>query len=109
MKTAQQVADMITAIRCTQGGVDFLAGSESVEQAAQEWIDAGFTAGSAADWWEAGCFDADRTAELRDAGLTPDQAGQRHDDLSDVGARSIGYAYCNLDISLHRAEEMING
>lgn len=89
--------DMITAIKTTTGGREFVAGNEDIDVAAQRWIDAGFDAESAPTWWEAGCFDADRTAQLRDAGLSPD-------DVSGMCPRfegmSWGYAYCNGDVSL---------
>jgi hypothetical protein len=93
---AQQIADMATTIRCTTGMVGFIAGNEPVENAAECWIDAGFTADDAPAWWEAGCFDADSASVLRDAGLTPEQVGERHDTDE---PESWGYRHSNGDVS----------
>ena len=91
---AQQ--DMATTILTTTGAVDMIAGGrENVDRIAQEWVDAGFTADDAPAWWEAGGFDAARTAYLRDMGLTPELAGEDHPTRDCTWA----YGYSNGDIS----------
>lgn len=97
MTQEQQIADMATMIRTTTGMMDFIAGNEAVETAAECWVDAGFTSDDAPAWWEAGCFDAERTAELRNAGLTPEQVSERR---TEEEPESWGYAYCNGDVGL---------
>lgn len=99
---AQQIADMATTIRTTTGMVDFIAGNESVEDAAQCWVNAGFTADDAPAWWEAGCFDADRAAALAGSGLTPEQVSERR---TEEEPESWGYAYCNADVTLAKVCE----
>lgn len=82
-------------------------GNEALGAVAQEWIDAGFDEVDAAQWLGAGCFDANTAAELRKAGVTPEQAAVHPsgDDLRRVGARvegygeSIGYMVANGDLS----------
>ncbi|MEZ5386188.1 MAG: hypothetical protein R3F13_11800 [Prosthecobacter sp.] len=41
------------------------------EAAARQWLEAGFSPGDAAAYVRAGCFDVERTAKLRTAGVTP--------------------------------------
>lgn len=97
---SQQIADMATAIRCTDGMVDFLAAGDvahSTDTAAEQWVHAGFEdCDEAAEWWQAGCFDADRAAALRDAGLTPEQVSERR---TDDEPESWGYCHSNMDVT----------
>ena len=94
---------MAQAIRNTTGGAEFLAGGLSdadLQAAAQEWCDAGFAPATAHPYWEAGCFDAARTAQLRDAGLTAQTVAAAlpgHDGVS------WGYAVSNGDTSVAKA------
>ena len=76
-----------------QGGR--LTGGESTIKVAHEWFVAGFTVDDVVGWWQAGCFDAQRTKELRDAGLTPENVTAEDED-----GNLLGYAYCNGDITL---------
>lgn len=94
---SQQVADMATTIRTTQGMVDFLAGGDRnrVEAVAEEWVNAGFDCDTAKSWWDAGAFDADRTSYIRSMGLTPEQAADDHPSKE----ASWAYGYSNGDIS----------
>lgn len=58
---------------------------------AKMWEDAGFASGEECEaWWDKNCFDADKTAVLRDAGIVPDN----------LASSDIGYRFCNSDISL---------
>ena len=95
MKTEAKEA-MKEAIQ-KQIGHEWLTGSDSTENIAAEWIKAGFTADQAEEWWAADCFDAERTAQLRDAGLAPDCVS---DDCPQLLGYSWGYAYCDLKISI---------
>ena len=42
---------------------------------AQAWESAGFTVDDVIEWTNAGCYTVDGARQLRDAGLTPEQAG----------------------------------
>lgn len=92
----KDLTKMIVAIR--DHGREFITGSNPVEEIAQEWIDAGFRASEVTEWWEAGCFDADRTATLRDNAVRPDEISDIVED--DATSTSVGYAFCNGDITL---------
>jgi hypothetical protein len=70
----------------------WLVGNERPEDIATSWEGAGFSAEEAEAWWAAGCWDADCTAALRDAGLTPAQVSVAHPD-----GESYGYRCCNGD------------
>ncbi len=75
---------------------EWLTGSDSVEDTAENWVYAEFSAPTVSDWWDAGCFDAEQTAKLRDAGLTPDDVSGN---CKDHGF-SWGYGFSNCDVSL---------
>lgn len=91
------VNDMVDLIRNTTGAAQFVAGVMlTVEETAVEWCQNDFGA-DAADWWAAGCFDADRAAILRDAGITPEQAAIECPQLE---VFSWGYAHSNGDVCL---------
>ena len=71
-QTPQEI--MADSIRSTTGAVETIAGGHvGVDAAAAEWVAAGFTPDTAREWWAVGAFDADRAADLRDAGLIPAQ------------------------------------
>ncbi len=56
-------------------GAEACGGGVSAEQAAQQWIDAGFDdAEEVEDWLRARCFSAGAARALEDAGITPEQA-----------------------------------
>lgn len=63
-------------------GERFTGGVE--RDAAQGWIDAGFSAHEADEWMEAGWWDCDRASTARDLGLTPDQTVKRAAALEDA-------------------------
>lgn len=80
----------------------------NVQDIAQEWLDADFTAYEAAEWCEAGCWEPSVAAQLRDAGVTTDQATARAEALEDACEDaaeeytdgSVIYAICNRDASI---------
>jgi hypothetical protein len=61
------------------------------EGEAQDWLDHDFTADTADGWCEIGVWDAATAAELRDAGLTPDEAKRAAQSLVEDKARQIRY------------------
>ena len=52
---------------------EMTAAIEGTEVAARQWLQAGFSPGDAAAYVRAGCFDVDRTEDLRRAHITPSQ------------------------------------
>lgn len=89
---------MVDLLDETPGAAMFIVGMEDTADVAQSWLDAGFTIEDVSDWWDAGCWDADRTALLRDAGLTPEQVATTAP-ASVLEGRSWGYAHSNGDVS----------
>jgi len=85
-------ADMIAMIDCDN--YRSLIGGDDISSSAREWVGNGFSA-DAGEWWDAGCFAANRAAELRDAGIAADQVSE----LRDAGLSSWGYAHSNCDVS----------
>jgi len=63
---------------------------EGTQVAARQWLQAGFSPGDAAAYIRAGCFDVDRTDELRRAHIAPSQ----------IAALGLGWDYCAGKISL---------
>jgi len=57
---------------------------EGTDVQAQQWLEAGFSPGDAAAYVRAGCFDVDRTVELRKAWVSPSQFARR----------GLGWDYC---------------
>lgn len=57
---------------------------EGTEVAARQWLQAGFSPGDAAAYVRAGCFDVDRTQELRRAHIAPSQ----------IAALGLGWDFC---------------
>ena len=98
MDTRTDLNQMLAAV---EGAGHFISGNEP-ERIAEEWVDEGFGVAEAAEWWKAGCFDASRTAELRDADLTPDQVSG---ELEGREGYSIGYWHSNMDLTL---EDVLN-
>lgn len=90
---------MVDLIDETPGAAMLIVGMEDTADVAQSWLDAGFTIENVSDWWDAGCWDADRTALLREAGLTPEQVATPAPP-SILEGRSWGYAFCNNDCNI---------
>ena len=63
--------------------------------AARQWLEAGFSPGDAAAYVRAGCFDVDRTLELRAAGVSPCR-------LASLG---LGWDYCAGRVALNELRE----
>lgn len=61
---------------------DRFAGDNAVD-AADEWIDNGFSVIQVEDWCEVGVWDVETAATFRDAGLTPSQVKDGADRLVD--------------------------
>jgi hypothetical protein len=79
-------------MRHSQTDISTLADAiEGTDVQAQQWLEAGFSPGDAAAYVRAGCFDVDRTVELRKAGVSPSQ----------VARRGLGWDYCagNMPLS----------
>lgn len=68
---------------------------DSHETAARLWLEAGFSPGDAAAYVRAGCFDVDRTAELRKAGISP----------SHIARLGLGWDYCAGKVPLAELRE----
>ena len=73
------------------------AAIEGNEVAARQWLQAGFSPGDAAAYVRAGCFDVERTGELRGANITP----------SGIAALGLGWDFCAGKVSL--VELRVNG
>ena len=63
---------------------EMTAAIEGTEVAARQWLQAGFSPGDAAAYVRAGCFDVDRTEDLRRAHITPSQ----------IAALGLGWDFC---------------
>lgn len=69
---------------------EMAAAIEGNEVAARQWLQAGFSPGDAAAYVRAGCFDVDRTEELRRAHITPSQ----------IAALGLGWDFCAGKVAL---------
>lgn len=67
------------------------------EVAARQWLQAGFSPGDAAAYVRAGCFDVDRTEELRRAHITPGR----------IAALGLGWDFCAGKVPL--SELLVSG
>jgi hypothetical protein len=83
-------------------------GGLSVEEAALEWIEAGFEDAEEVDeWLAAGCFSAAGAQRLERAGITPQQAAMRTRAGTRNYEETIGYKIINDDLSLEEARRII--
>lgn len=69
---------------------EMAAAIQGTEVAARQWLQAGFSPGDATAYIHAGCFDVDRTEELRGAGIAPYQ----------IAAAGLGWDYCAGTITM---------
>lgn len=76
----------LTQMAAAIGGTDTQAG---------QWLAAGFSPGDAAAYVQAGCFDVDRTVELRTAGISP----------SRIARLGLGWDYCAGKVALSELRE----
>ena len=78
------------------------------EDEAQDWIDHGFDAVAADGWCEIGVWDAGIAAQLKDAGLSPDQVTRGAESLVEAAEDAAEeytdgdpiYSVCNSDTSI---------
>ncbi len=71
-----------------------------------QWRSAGFEPPETADWLDSGTFDADAARALRDAGITPAQAGMK---FRGDSTTTLGYAVSNGDIRAAEAVRFLRG
>ncbi|WP_395733517.1 hypothetical protein [Prosthecobacter sp.] len=76
---------------------EMAAAIQGTEVAARQWLQAGFLPGDAAAYVHAGCFDVNRTEELRRACITP----------SEIAALGLGWDFCAGKVALE--ELRVNG
>ncbi len=80
----------------------------SVEEAAREWLAAGFTdEEEIEDWLSARCFDAHGAQALEQRGMTPEQAALRTRAGTKDYEDTIGYKIINNDLSFDEATRII--
>lgn len=76
---------------------NFFAGTENVQDVAQEWLDSGLTTDESLAYMQARCFTAWAAIELKAAGVTPNKASEH---IQIAGYRdTIGYAVANGDLA----------
>ncbi|MHB1083174.1 MAG: hypothetical protein ACYC67_27525 [Prosthecobacter sp.] len=76
---------------------EMAAAIEGTEVAARQWLQAGFTVEEAAAYVRAGCFDVERTQELRQAHIAPER-------IAELG---LGWDFCAGKVALE--ELRVNG
>lgn len=74
----------------TRDLAEMAAAIHGTEVAARQWLQAGFSPGDATAYIHAGCFDVERTEELRRAGIAPYQ----------IASAGLGWDYCAGKITL---------
>jgi len=80
----------------------------SVEEAAREWLAAGFTDDEEIeDWLDARCFTAQGALGLEQRGITPEQAALRTRAGTKDYEDTIGYKIINNDLSFDEATRII--
>lgn len=87
---------MVQTIMASGDRVQFVAGdSANVRETAKEWVESGFTPSQAIEWWKAGAFDAKRSLNMAEVGLTPKTAAP------------LAYKYCNGDCDLAEVAKLV--
>ncbi len=84
-----------------------LTDESSVEEAAREWIAAGFAEEEIDDWLDARCFTAQGALGLEQRGITPEQAALRTRAGTKDYEDTIGYKIINNDLSFDEAMRII--
>ncbi len=69
---------------------EMAAAIEGTEVAARQWLKAGFSPEDAGAYVRAGCFDVNRTEDLRRVNITPSQ----------ISALGLGWDFCAGKVSL---------
>lgn len=81
----------------------------STEEAAHQWMTAGFEDAEEVDeWLAARCFSAEGARALEMAGITPDQAAMTTRAGTASYEETIGYKIIKGDLSLEEARRIIN-
>ena len=104
-KKDRDVQDMFNAIRNFAVYDD-----EDAMLEAKSWVDQGFTTTEACEWISQGCFDALCAVYMEEVGITPIEAGIPYDYNYDevFNSETIGYKYCNGEITLQEAIDRIH-
>ena len=100
--TEEQIAEIIQA---NDDGA-FLTGGAPIEEIVNEWDGEGLTVEEVEGYIAARVFRGEKAAQLKEAGITPDQAATRTG--ADVGigcyGDTLGYKVANGDISVEKAK-----
>lgn len=102
-------ADVAAMIAVIDWRGDSFSGSD-VRETAEGWIEQGFDSDDASEWMDAGVWDAETAAELRDEEITPAQITQLDEDGEisyPDGCGSLGYALANCDVSVKRVKSAL--
>lgn len=78
---------------------EMAAAIRSTDIAARQWLDEGFSPGDAQAYIAAGCFDVPRTAELRQAGISP----------LDMVRSGLGWEYSSGSLSMLELRLVLGG
>lgn len=98
MSAAAEIAEIIRGALLDSG-----LGEEL--EIAQEWVDSGFTADEVKQWAESRTWEPWAAAQLRDRGVTPEQAAT----VIDGGySDTLGYKVSNKDIDTDEAKAILN-
>ena len=82
--------------------LEWLCGESPQDIVAAEWVEHGFTSKTVGAWWLARCFEPVQAAELRDAGIEPEDVCR----ACAVGD-TVGYHHSNFDLGLDDVRELI--
>jgi hypothetical protein len=74
---------------------------------ADEWANEGFSADEVAAWLGARCFHARAAAELRDVGITPEQASTQTDASVGDYADTVGFKVANRHMAVTDARDLL--
>ena len=84
-------------------------GDGTAEDAAREWMDAGFDdVEEIDDWLRARCFSASAARDMENRGITPAQAALRTDAGDDGKVETIGHKLSRGELSYEEARRIIN-
>lgn len=73
----------------------------------RDWVETGFSPEEYQEWAGVGCFDAEKTRVLIAYGFLPEDVSELYDPGDGLNyGLSIGYAYCNSDLSITEVAEL---
>jgi hypothetical protein len=102
---AERVREIAAVLRRHGGAA---TRGRTAEQAAREWVEAGFEdAEEVGDWLRARCFDAAGARRVEDAGITPEQAAMRTTAGASGEEDTIGFKLTGGDLSLEEARRLV--